>query len=597
MTRSKEIQAILDKASVDRVWAHMEWMSSEVPERISGWAAARTQSDYLTEQLRAYGYDAQQDTFPALVSYPRGGALRLLHPRRYTIEGMTFAHSTSTPETGLEGEVVYVGAGGEDDYAGKDVRGKIVVAELSYAPPRPEKTRIATERGAIGLVLINWGEDDNPSIPMGTIKSVWGNPTIDNIDEMPDLPAIGISRAEGITLREELLQGTEVRASIIADADREWRTMYQPHGILGAGASRDWILLADHLDSWGGGATDNTSGNAVTLEVARILAEHRDALHRDVRVAFWEAHEAGIMEGSTWYVDHYWDAINEGLIGYINIDSAGMKHADKYEAELSPELWTFHREVMQDALGYVTAPRRLNKYGDQSFLGVGAAAVFGRSVFPEELVKQWNGAILGPWYQSTDDTMAVVDKDVLAQDLRISLAYAWALATRPVLPYDFRDPMRILRKTLEGYIRDSDSTVDLETPLRLAEELEAAAGTIHHISSALSEKFDANGDSRDLQDEAAHVNEGLKQLSRMISPVLSTVVGRYGQDTYGLSVLRHWIPSLADLRQLKDRDPLSGEHALYWGKAVRARNRLTDALTDALRTADILIQTHRPKAE
>lgn len=589
MTRIRDVNSILDQASIDRVWAHMEWMSSEVPERISGWEAARTQSDYLTRQLQSYGYSARQDTFPGLVSYPRRGGLTLLVPERRTIKGMTFAHSISTPAEGLEGEVVYVGAGGEADYQDKDVRGKIVLAELSYAPPRPEKTRLAAKHGALGIVLINWGEDDNPSIPMGTIKPVWGNPTIDNIDQMPDLPAIGISRVEGVRLRDLLRQGTGVRARIVADADREWRTMHQPYGILGTGTTGDWILLADHLDSWGGGATDNTSGNAVTLEVARILAEYRSELRRDVRVAFWEAHEAGIMEGSTWFVDRYWDAITRGLIGYINIDSAGMKYADKYEAELSPELWSFHREVMQSALGYVTEPRKLNKYGDQSFFGVGAAAILGRSSFPEELVKRWHGAILGSWYHSTDDTMAMVDKDVLAQDLRISLAYAWELATRPILPYDFRDMMKILRETLETYKRDSDGTIDLEEPLQFSRKLETAAYGIYQKSRALSSKFNDNDTSKDLQEEAERLNTGLKQLSRIMTPVMSTVIGRYGHDTYGLSTLHYWIPSLADLKLLKERDAMSGEHALLWGKLIRERNRLTDSLADALQTATDLI--------
>ncbi|MGA7673384.1 MAG: M28 family peptidase, partial [Nitrolancea sp.] len=289
---SDRLRQVLDGASIDTAWDHLEWMSREVPERISGWPEAKRQADYLTNELQIYGFEARQDQFPGLVSYPLPGALTLLEPESRTIEAMTFAHSTSTPESGLEGELVYVGAGGESDYEGVDVGGKIVLAELSYAPPRPEKTRIATVNGAIGLILINWGDDDNPSIPMGTVKSVWGNPTVDNLDQMPNLPAIGIARNEGIRVRE-LAQSGILRARIVAKAERVWRELHQPFGILDTGG-RQVILIGDHMDSWGGGATDNASGNAVTLEVARILAQHRDELRRDVWVAFWQAHENGI---------------------------------------------------------------------------------------------------------------------------------------------------------------------------------------------------------------------------------------------------------------------------------------------------------------
>ena len=459
------LQRILGEASIDRTWSHLEWMSREVPERISGWPAAKRQADYLSDQLIGFGYDTRQDEFPGLVSYPRPGSLALLHPERRVIPAMTFAHSTSTPESGLDGELMYVGAGGEADYEGKEVAGKIVLAELSYAPPRPEKTRIATVHGAIGLILINWGDDDNPSIPMGTVKSVWGNPTVDNLHQMPNLPAIGISRVEGIAVRE-LAQHGPVRARITSNAERVWRTLHQPLGVLGAGA-RPFILIGDHMDSWGGGATDNASGNAVTLEVARILAQHRHELRRDVWIAFWQAHENGIMEGSTWFVDHYWDDITRRLTGYLNIDSPGMKFAEKYSATLSPELWSFHEETMNAALGYSTAPHRLAKTGDQSFFGTGTPAISGRSSFSEELVRRWHGGVLGPWYQSADDTMDVADKSVLDQDLRMTLAYAWELASRPVLPYDFRESARLVTTALNQYRQEAGDTLGLDRPQAL----------------------------------------------------------------------------------------------------------------------------------
>jgi hypothetical protein len=581
MRDAEALQAAIEAASVERAWEHLAWMSREIPERRSGWPESERQADYLTDELRGYGYDAHQDVFPGLVSYPRPASLIVVDPEQ-RLEGYTFAHSTSTPPAGLDGELLYVGAGGEDDYLGKEARGRIVLAELSYAPPRPEKTRIATVNGAIGLVLINWGDDDNPSIPMGTVKPIWGNPTGDDLDRMPNLPAIGITRRDGVPLRDRLLRGEPVRARIVADADREWRTLHQPHAILHAGTTHDWILLGDHLDSWGGGATDNASGNAVTLEVARVLAERRDELRRDVQVAFWQAHENGIMEGSSWFVDHYWDEIDRGLAGYINIDSPGMKGATEYEATLSPELWTFHEQVMRAALGYVTPPGKLAKTGDQSFFGIGVPAISGRSEFSKDLIERWHGAVLAPWYQSADDTIDVADKNVLAQDLKVSVAYAWELATRPILPYDFRHNARILREALAGYRDAAGPTLGLDGPVELAHDLERLVVRVWDRSSRLASHFAAGDAARDLDAEAEALNDGLKRLSRLLIPLLGTVVGRYGHDTYGLSALRSWVPGLAHAAQLGRLDPGSGEHMLWWGKLVRERNRAADTLRAAI---------------
>jgi hypothetical protein len=575
-----KLRQVLDQFSLEQTWAHMEWMSREIPERISGWPAAKRQADYLTEQLKRYGYDARQDEFPGLVSYPRPGSLTLLRPEPRTIEAMTFAHSTSTPEGGVEGELVYVGAGGESDYEGKEVRGKIVLAELSYAPPRPEKTRIATLHGAIGLILINWGEDDNPSIPMGTVKSVWGNPTVDNLVQMPNLPAIGIARVDGVAVRE-LARRLSVRARVVSDADRVWRTLHQPLGILGRGVPQ-FILIGDHMDSWGGGATDNASGNAVTLEVARILAEHRDELRRDVWIAFWQAHENGIMEGSTWFVDRYWDEITRRLAAYINIDSPGMKYAEEYSATLSPDLWTFHQEAMNAALGYTTPPHRLAKTGDQSFFGTGTPAISGRSSFPEELVQRWHGGVLGPWYQSADDTMEVADRAVLAQDLKMTLAYAWELATRPVLPFDYREPARLIGTALDAYQQETDTSIDLEHPRQLAGELRGLADQLWEQTNALSSRFTPHERSAELEARADALNIDLTRLSATLNPLLTSVIGRYGQDTYGLTALSRWVPSLAEVGALHNLEAGSGDHMLWWSKLARERNRVTDQLQAAV---------------
>ena len=127
-----QLDEVIAEASTDKAWEHMEWMSREVPTRISGWEPAKRHADYLTDELTSYGFAAHQDVFPGLVAYPRPGKLIITSPVEQVIEGYTFAHSISTPPEGLEGELLYVGAGGEADYEGKDARGKIVLAEFGY---------------------------------------------------------------------------------------------------------------------------------------------------------------------------------------------------------------------------------------------------------------------------------------------------------------------------------------------------------------------------------------------------------------------------------------------------------------------------------
>lgn len=62
----------------------------------------------------------------------------------------------------------------------------------------------------------------------------------------------------------------------------------------------------------------------LAMELARVLNANRDKLSRDVRFLFWQGHEGGQMEGSTWYCDNLWDDLNKHCVMYVNIDAIGL---------------------------------------------------------------------------------------------------------------------------------------------------------------------------------------------------------------------------------------------------------------------------------
>lgn len=80
---------------------------------------------------------------------------------------------------------------------------KIVLTDMTWAPPRPEKARIALEKKAKALIIMNWGTADNPVIQMGTIKSVWGNSTPESFKRIPQIPVMSITRAAGEYLADQ----------------------------------------------------------------------------------------------------------------------------------------------------------------------------------------------------------------------------------------------------------------------------------------------------------------------------------------------------------------------------------------------------------
>jgi hypothetical protein len=192
------VQAELSEARANE---HISFLAEEVGERLAGTDRIAKAAAYIRDQLQRCGLEAWVDRFPIYHSYPGSAALRVTSPEERTIEALPSCHIPSTLDEGISGELVYVGAGGTDDFERVDVRGKIVLADMTWAPPRPEKARIAVEHGAKGIIILNWGTVDNPTIQRAAIKGVWGNPTPETFRQIPKIPAINITKAAGEYLK------------------------------------------------------------------------------------------------------------------------------------------------------------------------------------------------------------------------------------------------------------------------------------------------------------------------------------------------------------------------------------------------------------
>jgi len=191
-------QQILSELSVDNIRKHVRYIVDTLPSRLGGTPNAARMAEYSAAQLRSVGVASRIETFPGLVSFPREAELTIQAPEQKPIPANTFGHSVETPPGGVSGELVYVGSGHFSDYEGKDVAGKITLSELSYSPGRHEKQRIAALMGSTAQIMRNWGHPENKSLPLGSVKPAWGNPTPETIKtEMPTILGRGWVYARG----------------------------------------------------------------------------------------------------------------------------------------------------------------------------------------------------------------------------------------------------------------------------------------------------------------------------------------------------------------------------------------------------------------
>jgi hypothetical protein len=574
--------SVIEEVSADRVRAHVEHITTQIPSRLAGSQNAKRMAQYSAAALTKEGIPARVLEMPGLVSFPEKAELRVLAPVEIAIEANTLGHSLPTLADGIAGELLDVKSGAFHEYEGKDATGKITLSELSYHPARHEKQRISALMGASGCVMMNWGHPGNTAVPFGSVKPVWGNPTPETFkSEMATLPCVGIARSAGLKLREMLARGP-VRVWFRANVENGWRPVEITVGEI-KGKSEDFVVVGGHQDSWPGPqATDNAAGNACIMELGRVFQQHHDRLRRGLVLGFWTGHETGTMVGSSWFVDRHWDRLREHAVAYLQIDQPACSGTTRWSASSNAELKRFHQDIEGRLLGNRPfAWRRAVKNGDASFFGLGVPMLAAQGAYTEEELKQTALANLGWWHHSLENTIDKLDFDYMAVHLKIYAGYLWELCTAVVLPFEFVSVAEQFIERLDKLAQGAEA-LDLAGVAARARAFAAAASKLDDCAQEWRGRYEKGE-----KDEAAAdiLNDCMKRLSRTLIPLASTAKGAYGHDPYGYTPQGSMIPSLYDMPQLA-KLPEGEARWMLETQLVRERNRVADALEDCRRLID-----------
>jgi hypothetical protein len=184
----------------------------------------------------------------------------------YEAEPIVLAEDSENAD--VTAELLDVGSGtSEQDYSGKDVKGKIV---LVSAQPGAAQDLAVGKFGAVGIVSFAqnqktawWGENED-LIRWGHLKTFSPNKTFGFMVSLRTARALKerLARGEKIRLRAVVKAGQhagsyEVVTATIAGADPQLK--------------EEEIAFSCHLDHQMPGANDNASGCVTILEVARTL--------------------------------------------------------------------------------------------------------------------------------------------------------------------------------------------------------------------------------------------------------------------------------------------------------------------------------------
>ena len=573
---------ILREVSADNAWESILHITGNIPSRLAGSENARRMAEFAHQKLSDAGLNAKLDTFMGLVSFPEPATITVLAPEDLVIDGFTLAQSASTD--GLEGELVYIGAGAETDYEGRDMAGKIGLTAFPYAPARHEKALIAWKHGSAGQIMMNFGDEQCDAYAFGSVKSAWGNPTPEALEhESPNLPCVSISRVDGLRL-QTLCERGPVRVRIQCKTANGWHELTMTSGEFGAEPGREFLLLGGHMDSWyGPQATDNASGDACILELARVFKQHEGELRRGLVTALWMGHETGTMISSTRFADVNWDRLRRSCVAYLQVDQPAIADSGLWHTASTEDIQSYSMRIARESIQNMPVRwGRQRKNGDSSFFGVGLAALAGEMMMSEEVTQRTALANLGWFHHSAHNTLDKVDRNLLAPHLEVYARWMWGLLTAPILPHEYEPLGRAFVDRLTELSAHDIPGIDMAGALEVARDFHRLATELDHHSDQWSDRIAAGTTNADAI--ADRINQTKLRVSRVLVPIASTVVGAYGQDRYGHASQSQMIPSLAPYPKLAGYARDSEEFQTWWVSMVRARNRTVDALNLASET-------------
>ncbi|NIQ38499.1 MAG: M20/M25/M40 family metallo-hydrolase [Proteobacteria bacterium] len=311
-------------------WVMYDWdqyLSETIGSRLSGTEGDCQSIDWMSNHFAAQGLRVELDRFNTLSWEYRSTAFKVGPPLNLTLDSRAAYYSYPTPKGGVEGELVFVGKGTEEEFAAIDVNGKIAMAQASSADPLfwlgSFSTR-ARRHGAVAFVVCNGSPVAfTPSHSYGRWDHSGGweheYPAKDE-----SVPCVTIGSTDAMALLHAVGQ-SGLSARIVVDCVTEPRDGANVRAfIAGTEKPEERVLIHAHRDDGGcSGANDNGSGTVCIMMLAQIMAK----LPRPKRTIEFisTGSEEGISDGMVQYiVNREKEGTLLDAVAGFNIDMVGV---------------------------------------------------------------------------------------------------------------------------------------------------------------------------------------------------------------------------------------------------------------------------------
>ena len=479
--------------------AHVEFLADDLLEgREAGTRGYDLAARYVATRYAAVGLTpAVRGSWYQRVPLLRS---RMPVPATFTVNGKAFRHKDSVlmapsvveTKQAYEGEVVFAGycidGQGADDYAGLDVKGKLVACLSGFpkgmksdigAHLAGRKRLMAQERGALGIVSVQTRQSQKAFPWKRSLESAddpasaWVQPDGTAYREAPranlgialDTPAAQALFAGAPRSLEELLDEADkpggrprgfplpVRVGYTRDSELE---RYESPNVLGLLPGADPVLADEvvvmmaHLDHLGpdaskkddpirNGAIDNAAGVATMLEVAAAL-KAGPAPKRSILFAAVTAEESGLL-GSQYLAKHPVLA-GKRVVAVVNLDAPMLLYDFTDVIAFGEEHSTLGPIIARATAraGIKSSPDPLPEQGlftrsdHYSFVKEGVPGVFLVTGFANGGEKHFGEYLSKHYHQPSDSMQLPIDWNAAAKFARINYEILRDIADAPRRP-------------------------------------------------------------------------------------------------------------------------------------------------------------------
>jgi len=523
---------ILGEISITEPWTLLEEFSKL--ERVSGSKDEHKAADYITNRLGSF--DVGYELFhPELyISRPNDATIQTIN--KIFEPGIVKTVAFSASKT-VSGDVEYVGTVNED-FVDKgevdvheplqninDLTGKIALVDGSNSYLRA--ITVLEEKNASGVIAVHEHRREPHN---GIATTIWGGaPTLEKKDRIPDIPIININNPDGEILRDWAQSEEGLEVEIETDVTTDWVACPVIVAEIEGGANPEqdeFVLLHAHYDSWYAGVTDNGTGDAGLLELARVFEKYSDQLNRNIRIAWWPAHSTGRYAGSAWYADKYAIDIAENCVSQVNMVSPGAKDSSEW-VDMScwaPEAHQLVSKAIEDVANIPYEEKFPPRGGDYSFDNIGVTGFFmlGSNI-PEEIREDRGyhpvggcGGNSDAWHVSTDILNKAGEEELL-RDIRIYALSILRVLNAEVLPFNYVRNVERIIEVVSDYNETADNQFDFTPTL---EELR----TLRDEIELFRERVQAD------EIDTSVANKTIIDISRVLTRIYLVEGGQFEQD-------------------------------------------------------------------